>query len=528
MQPRFRLVLVAGVVGAVLAGCEKPGPYEGYAVLDRSVYSDEQRDALPVEDVVRRSPTPPARPPNIVVILADDLGYGDLGAHGNTLLRTPNLDALAEGGVRFTDFYASDSTCSASRAGLLTGRYALRSGINFPILAANAPLVSRMLRPIGRLIADLGMVDMVQVAPPAVDGLPASEITLPEALRLAGYATGMVGKWHLGDFSGLPQYNPRRHGFDSFAGFPHSNDLFPYPYWKDETEVDPNLGLRQQGVTAELTREAIAFIDAHRAQPFFLYFAHKNVHTPLFPSPEVAGRSPAGAYGDSVEELDASVGEIVRALADRGLTENTLVFFTSDNGPWRLGSPGPLRGRKGQSMEGGQRVPAIAVWPGRVRAGSVISAPVMGIDLFPTLVRLAGLELPSDRTIDGRDLMPLLEGRTQESPHEALFFFNANVIDGARSGRWKYYRHVHSYTWPIPLDKVSTLAGRMAHERTYTDPEVGVTVSLLTHDPLLFDVVADRNESYDVTARHPTEAARLRAAIEAWEREFFANPRGWR
>ncbi len=528
MKPVLRLSLLAAALPLALAACDRAGPHDGYAVLDRSVYVNPTKDAQPVADVVRRSPSAPVRPPNVVVILADDLGYGDTGPYGGTLIRTPNLDALAKQGARFTDFYASDSSCSSSRAGLLTGRYALRAGIDFPLLAANAPLVERLLRPIGRWSAELGMTDMVQVLPPAVDGLPASEITIPEALRLAGYATGMVGKWHLGDFSALPQYNPLRHGFDSFAGFPHSNDLFPYSYWKDEKEVDPNVGLLQENVTATLTREAIAFIDAHRAGPFFLYVAHKNVHTPLFPSREFAGRSAAGAYGDSVEELDASVGEVMRALAERGLAENTLVVFTSDNGPWHFGSPGMLRGRKGQAMEGGQRVPAIAAWPGHVPAGSVVSAPVMNIDLFPTLLALAGLELPADRTIDGRDIGPLLEGRTQESPHDALFFFNANVIDGVRSGRWKYYRHVHSYTWPVPLDKVSTLAGRVAHQNTYTDPRNGVTVHRSAHDPMLFDVVADTNESYDLSDRHPDEAARLRAAIEAWERDFFANPRGWK
>jgi arylsulfatase A-like enzyme len=277
-----------------------------------------------------------------------------------------------------------------------------------------------------------------------------------------------------------------------------------------------------------LTDEALRFIDANRERPFFLYLAEKNVHTPLVPSPEFAGQSPAGPYGDSVAELDWSVGQIVDALAARGLLDQTLLVFTSDNGPWHLGNPGALRGRKGQPMEGGQRVPAIAVWPGHIPAGRVIDAPAMNFDLFPTILRLAGLELPRDRIIDGRDLWPLLGGASDASPHDALFFFNANVVDGARAGRWKYYRWVNLYTWPIPLDKPNTLAGRTAHGYTYTDPQSGATAHLVTHDPLLFDVVADSNESYNVVAAHPDEAARLQAAIEAWERDFFANPRGWR
>jgi uncharacterized sulfatase len=520
------LVVLAGAL--ILWRGNRPGVREGYAVLDTAVYFDAAKDALPVADVVKRSAAPPLQLPNIVIILADDLGYGDTAVYGNRLIRTPNLDALAQAGARFTDFYASGVFCSPSRAGLLTGRYPLRSGINFPIHPVGDSLLRRISRRAARWSADLGASDMVQAGESAIGGLPASEITLPEALKLAGYATGMVGKWHLGDFDGEPAYHPRRHGFDFFAGFPHSNDEFPYSYWKNETRVDANLGLRQGELTALLTREAIDFIDAHRTRPFFLYFAHKNVHTPLIPAPEFAGKSPAGPYGDSVEELDWSVGEVVRALAARGLLDQTLIFFTSDNGPWHLGNPGALRGRKGQPMEGGQRVPAIAQWPGHIPAGTVIDAPTMNIDLLPTLFTLVGLELPSDRVIDGRDLWGLLSGRDRTPPHDALFFFNANVIDGVRSGRWKYYRWVNLYTWPVPLDKVSSLTGRSAHGYTYTDPQTGTTVPLLTHDPLLFDVTADTNESYNVIAQHADAARRLHGAIERWEQQFFANPRGWK
>jgi uncharacterized sulfatase len=239
---------------------------------------------------------------------------------------------------------------------------------------------------------------------------------------------------HLGDFDGEPRFHPRRHGFDFVAGFPASNDEFPYSYWRDEERVDPDLGLAQENVTSELTREAIGFIDRHRDGPFFLYFAHKNVHIPLVPGPGFAGRSSAGAYGDSVEELDESVGELLRALDERGLRERTLVVFTSDNGPWFQGSPGGLRGRKGQPLEGGQRVPTLAAWRGRLPAGRVVDAPAMNIDLFPTALALAGLALPSDRAIDGRDLWPLLSGATGESPHDGLFFFNANTSTACALG----------------------------------------------------------------------------------------------
>ena len=524
--------IALAVVGLALAWWlwprHLPHVGQGYAELDLSVYDDPARDAVPAADVVARTATPPTRPPNVVIIMADDLGFGDLGSYGNTLLATPRLDALAQQGARFTDFYASHSSCSPSRAGLLTGRYPLRTGINFPIQRGDDDLRRTLARRLGSWSAAIGATDLVQAGESAQPGLPASEVTLAEALRVAGYATGLVGKWHLGDFTFDPQYFPTRHGFDFFAGFPGSNDEFPYCYWKNEMRIEENLGLRQGGVTAMLTDEAVRFIDANREKPFFLYFAEKNVHTPLVPSPQFAGQSPAGPYGDSVAELDWSVGQIVDALAARGLLDDTLLVFTSDNGPWHLGNPGMLRGRKGQPMEGGQRVPAIAVWPGQIPAGRVIDAPAMNFDLFPTVLRLAGVEPPRDRAIDGRDLWPLLSGTATASPHDALFFFNANVIDGVRSDRWKYYRWVNLYTWPVPLDKPDTLTGQQAHAYTYTDPQTGETAHLVTHDPLLFDVDADSNESYNVAANHPDDATRLQSAIDAWERDFFANPRGWR
>jgi arylsulfatase A-like enzyme len=525
-------LLLAGVVlaaaVAAVAFCGGGPPPAGEAALDTSVYVDPVRDAQPVETVVKPLAGVSAPRPNIVVILADDLGYGDVGAFGARGIRTPNLDQLAREGVRFTQFYASGVYCSPSRAGLLTGRYPLRTGVNFPIQPGGDTLEHRLTRLFGRVAARIGATDLAQAGESAVAGLPASEITLPEALKRAGYATGMVGKWHLGDFDQDPRHHPRRHGFDFFAGFPASNDEFPYSYWRDEQRIDPDLGLAQENVTAELVREAIGFIDRHRDGPFFLYFAHKNVHTPLFPAPGFAGRSAAGSYGDSVEELDASVGELLDALATRGLRQNTLVVFSSDNGPWHQGSAGGLRGRKGQPLEGGQRVPTLVAWPGTVPAGQTLEAPAMNFDLFPTLLALAGLAPPLDRVIDGRDLWPLLSGAQTQSPHEGLFFFNANVIDGVRAGRWKFYRFVNEYVWPTPLDKPNTMTGQFAANYRYTDPKTGRTAALLTSFPLLYDVATDVDESYNVVERHPEEARRLLGLIERWESDFRTNPRGWR
>jgi len=524
---RRALLLIAVAIGAWLV-LRTPPPLPGEAALDVSVYTDPVRDAQPVAAVVKPAAQAPARRPNFVVILADDLGWGDVGPNGNTVIRTPSIDDIARRGARFTDFYASGVYCSPSRAGLLTGRYPLRSGITFPVQAGGDRIERRLVRLFGRLTARMGAADLAQAGESAVEGLPASEITLPEALQQAGYATAMVGKWHLGDFSTDPRFHPLRHGFEFFAGFPHSNDEFPFSYWEGDRLVDENLGLVQEDVTANLTRQAIGFVDAHRDGPFLLYFAHKNVHTPLYPAAPFAGRSPAGAYGDSVEELDASVGEIVRALETRGLLDDTVVIFTSDNGPWHQGSAGGLRGRKGQPLEGGQRVPMLVLAPGFVPPGRVVTAPTMNIDLFPTLLGLAGLELPTDREVDGRDIRGLLTGETDASPHEALFFFNANVVDGVRAGRWKYYRFVNEYVWPVPLDKPNTWTGRFAANDRYVDEKSGRSAALLTRFPLLYDVAADRDESYDVSGQHVEEAHHLHGLIERWERDFAANPRGWK
>ena len=506
----------------------RSGPGTGRIELDTAAYTDTSRDGVDPAKVVARRADAPSRPPNIVLVMADDLGYGDLGAYGNTLLPTPRIDDLARRGARFTQFYASHSNCSPSRAGMLTGRYPLRTGITFPIQSGRDDWRRTLTRRIGTATAELGAADSVLAGESTMAGIPASEILLPEALHLAGYRTALVGKWHLGDFSVRPEYHPRRHGFDFFAGFPASNDLFPYEFWRDETLVEENVGLRQGDVTARLVDEAKGFIRANRDQPFFLYFAEKNVHSPLIPSKRFAGTTKGGAYGDLVAELDWSIGELVDALAANGLLENTLFLFTSDNGPWHLGNPGALRGRKGQPMEGGQRVPFIATWPGHIPAGRVVDVPAMNFDLFPTILGLVGLDLPRDRAIDGRDLWPVISGSSNADPHDALFFFNANSIDGARSGRFKYYRWVNLYTWPVPLDKPNNVAGVLAHRYVYTDPVTGESVGLVTHDPLLFDVMADSNESYNLASAHPDETKRLNEAIDRWERDFVANPRGWK
>jgi len=526
---RWLLLLVPlAVVVAWLLLRDRPRVEPGlHADIDPAPFHDAGRDAIAPAQVVRRSATgaSPGQLPNIVVILADDLGYGDLASYGARAIRTPNLDRLAAEGVRFTNFYASASVCSPSRAGLLTGRYPVRTGISYIIFASDISLRQRLDLSLARLGSRLGMSRFHESF---VHGLPDSEITIAEALKVAGYATGQVGKWHLGDYSHDQRYLPLRHGFDFFEGIPHSNDEFPVPVWRNDQQLTPNVGLAQEQMTADFTRAAVQFIDQNRDRPFFLYFAHKDVHLPFFPSERFRGQSAAGLFGDAAEELDWSVGEVLRALEERGLRERTLVIFTSDNGAWFEGSTQGLRGRKGMPWEGGQRVPMIASWPGQLPAGATVDVPAMNIDLFPTALHLAGLEPPSDRVIDGRDLWPVMHGETSAPPHEALLFFDDKVIDAARAGPWKYYRHADRYYWPVPLDKPTSFAGQRVARYRYEDPRTGRELRIIAGDPMLYDLRLDPAEAYNVVDRHPEVAGRLRQFMEQWEQEFFSNPRGWK
>jgi arylsulfatase A-like enzyme len=367
------------------------------------------------------SPTPPPGPPNVVIILADDMGYGDIGVYGATLNKTPNLDRLAAEGVRMTDFRVPSALCTPSRAALLTGLYPPRTG-----LVGNLPSGSP--------------------TEGITDGIDDDEITLADALRARGYATAAVGKWHLG--SNVPHL-PLRHGFDSYFGISNGDQTFLLLRGVTPVKDPPGLDL----ITKVYTEEAVSIVkSAPRDRPFFLYLAHRSPHVPLEPAPEFLGRSAGGRYGDVIEELDWSVGEVMKAVRDRGTTErSTVVFFTSDNGPWlsqgeEAGSPGPFRAGKNTPYEGGVRVPAIAWWPGRYSAGRVLSEPVMSLDLFPTVVAMAKGQLNAGRKYYGADLTPLLAGEVSrltgpgvDGSRELLgYYFGAAI--SLRSGPWKFLR----------------------------------------------------------------------------------------
>ncbi|MDP6980399.1 MAG: sulfatase [Myxococcota bacterium] len=494
--------------------------------IDRSAYPGSEHTEEAIEPLLpRRGERAPPRP-NVIVILADDLGYGDLGVQGSRAIETPQIDRIAAEGLRLTQFYASAPVCSPSRAGLLTGRYPLRSGIVAALQAADDTFLRSLMYRAGIAFAKLAAVDLAG-GDNAVRGLPPSEITIAEGLRVAGYRTMAIGKWHLGDFTQLPEYHPSNHGFDRFVGFNMSNDDWPVAFWRDQQEIVEDIGLDQAHYTRLFTEEAVKFIEEASDAPFFLYLAHKDPHQPFFPSGPFVGRTAGGPYGDSVSEFDWSVGQVVEAVRRAGVANDTLVVMTSDNGPWYEGSPGGLRGRKGQSYEGGFRVPFVAWWPGQIQAGSVSDAPAMNIDLLPTLLGLAGLEGPVDREIDGEDQWPIWSGSKAATSERALYFFHDYDIEAMRLGKWKYIDRNSHYVWPVPLDKPDTPGGRMIAGRDYQPPGASESVPTLGTWPLLYDLDVDPDEAYNVARSNLEVAKVMRERLEAWRRSFTENPRGW-
>ena len=393
-----RLRGLVSVVVALLSGSLSCGGVQPVGPSSAPKTSDTAAAAV-------ATPAPDLGPPNVVLILADDLGWGDLGSYGNRTIRTPNLDRLAAEGARFTSFYTSAPICAPSRAGLLTGRYPTSVGIPW-----NPPV--RLNR---------------------------GEVVIATPLRNRGYATGMVGKWHLGwERTDMPVY----FGFDFYYGIPAGEDETDFIYGDQPTRdsVSPDQLARRY------TEEAIRFIAGRGSRPVFMYLAHRDPHLDNSPAPEFAGRSAAGAYGDVIEQLDATVGTLMAALRTMGIDQNTLVIFTSDNGPVTPpGSAGPYSGGKGSCEEGGVRVPMIARWPARIPAGRVITEPASNLDLFPTLLTFTGASAPY-RSLHGQDISKLLTGEVDriggqgEGGGRELVYFGQSGAAGLRSGRWKYLR----------------------------------------------------------------------------------------
>lgn len=392
----------------------------------------------------------PAHPPNIILIYCDDLGYGDLGCYGSPL-KTPNIDRMAGEGVRFTHFYSANPVCSPSRAALLTGQYPTRVQVPHVLF------------------------------PNSTTGLPDSEMTIAQMLKPLNYKTACVGKWHLGH---LPQYLPNRRGFDSYFGIPYSNDMNPRVLLRQQdgkTEVVEETATLPT-LTPRYTEQAVSFISSAKDSPYFLYMPHTYPHIPLDASEKFRGKSSFGMYGDVLAELDWSVGEILNAVKKSGQENNTLVMFSSDNGPWFQGSPGKLRGRKGSTLDGGVRVPFIARMPSHTAKGKVISGVSSTMDLFPTIGALTGATLPN-KPLDGINITEMLHGK-QEIDREALLFFDGWNLQCAR---WK--------NWKLHLARYNSFA--------YNPPPAGGRLNLPLKPPELYNIVDDVDESFDVAAENP-------------------------
>ena len=446
----------------------------------------------------------PSSKPNFIIIFCDDLGYGDIGAYGARAIATPQIDTLAKEGVKLTDFYSSASLCAPSRAGLLTGRYPVRTGVVGNIYPKDEAFSKKFKREyMGGTFHKIGSLDLQEgdVAP----GIPQKELMLGEALKSAGYRTGMIGKWHLGDYSRDPSFNPVNNGFDFYFGVPHSNDMFPCPLYRNKTMVEPDIGLNQARLTGMYTKEAVKFIRESKDRPFFLHFAHTFPHQPLYASNAFKDKSLGGKFGDAVEEIDWSVGQILKTLKELGIDDNTMIVFSSDNGPWFEGSPGPYRGRKGQSYDGGFHVPMIARMPGIIPAGTTCDLPMINIDIFPTFAALAGVNLPANHVLDGKNILPQLTGASDKAPHEAVYFYHFNVLEGVRMGEWKYFRKTNRFVWPIPLD-AAPLANKLARHQLGDE-----------RWPLLYHLTIDPAESYNVINAYPDIAEKLEANMAAWE-----------
>ena len=409
----------------------------------------------------------PGRKPNVVLILCDDLGYGDLGAFGNGMIRTPNIDRMAAEGAKLTTFYASANVCTPSRAGLMTGRYPIRTGLARDVIRQTD-----------------------------TNGLPLSEITIAEALK-PDYATALVGKWHLGHVA--PFWPPTKHGFDLFYGLPYSHDMKPLKIYDAEpgveiTEEEPEM----DRLTERFFARGFKFIEANKDRPFFLMLTLTAPHVPLDPHPDHAGHSQAAEYGDVVEEIDDSVGKLMQQLKTLGIDNDTLVILTSDNGPWWQGSAGGLRDRKGGAgWEGGYRVPLIARQPGRIPAGLVNDSIAMNIDLLPTIVRWSGGQVPNVE-LDGADIASLLTIPRAPSPHDELVLFINEDVAAIRTQRWKYVVRSFYRTYDAPLD---------APDRDDW--------------ALLVDMPKDPVESYNVSSLHPDVLADMAARV-AKARATFA------
>ncbi len=401
------------------------------------------------------------KPPNIVIIYTDDLGYGDLGCFGADDIKTPAIDRIARDGIRFTDFYSAAHVCTPSRAALLTGRLPQRMGIAGVFF------------------------------PESFTGMPVEEVTMAQMLRARGYATGMVGKWHLGHHH---RFLPLQRGFDEYFGIPYSNDMASAVYLEGNDVAD--FAPDQHYTTRTYTERAVDYIERHHDTPFFLYLAHNMPHVPIYASPEFEGTSERGLYGDVIQEIDWSVGQVIAALEAHDLLDNTLIVFTSDNGPWHVmrdhgGSAGDLREGKMFTFDGGMRVPTVAMWPAGIQAGQVYSDVAVMTDWMITIAALTGAELPADRAYDGQDLRAVFAGTGPRPGQNHFLYYDGLRLEGFREGDWKL---------KLPYDGF-----RGARWKHRVD----------AHPTLLINLRADPGEQHNLAEAMPEKVEAMRTAMEA-------------
>ncbi len=410
------------------------------------------------------------RKPNFIVLFADDMGYGDWTRGGHPTIRTPNLNRMADEGVHLTQFYSGNPVCSPSRSALLTGRNAIRTGVVRVFFPGN-----------GR-------------------GMSPNEITIAEQLKPLGYTSACIGKWHLGS---TPEYRPLRQGFDYYYGILYSNDMYNPDIFRNDERIEHPTD--QTTLTKRYTEEAISFIEGSKDKPFFLYLPYSMPHVPIFASEKFLGTTRRGLYGDVIEEIDWSVGQILDTLKRLDLDTNTLVFFTSDNGPWITqnqngGSSGLLRGAKGDTWEGGMREPTVAWWPGRLPAGQICTEVGSVLDFFPTFSALAGARMPEDRPFDGVNLMPAMEGKT--APERTIFYYFEHKLRAVRKGKWKLHFSFYDHD-----------RGGYANPKHWMTPD----------RPLLFDLDNDPSERFDLAAQNPDIVRDLTGTARKYEEEIERN-----
>ncbi|MBT3376706.1 MAG: sulfatase [Lentisphaerae bacterium] len=413
--------------------------------------------------------------PNIILINCDDLGYGDIGCYGSELHTTPAVDRLAEEGMRFTDFYMAAPMCSPSRAAMMTGCYPQRIGL------------------------ETGC-EICVLRPGEPNGLSQNEVTVAELLEQAGYATEIIGKWHLGD---QPEFLPTRHGFGAWYGLPYSNDMGrtarnphfpPLPLMRDEDVMQEQPD--QSALTERYVEEAVRFIRDHRESPFFLYLAHMYVHVPLYAPDRFMKQSRNGKYGAAVEHVDWSVAVLLDELARLDIEGNTLVIFTSDNGgaTQHGASNAPLRGRKGQTWEGGIRVPCVMRWPNAIPAGTECEELATAMDFLPTFARLAGVGVPTDRLIDGKDMGPLMQGGAEKSGYDAFFYYREMELQAVRSGDWKLH---------LQSGELYNLREDVGESRDRAAAEPGIVATLEAHGARVGEDLGDSLTGEEGANRRP-------------------------